>query len=93
MSNTKSAVAGYKITNTEGRRGRGWCDLFGSQAEGIHEIGTLMGWEEPVASEPFTVTDGDGREVRAWCVYSSQEECDADGEGADAPRVVEVLTW
>ena len=42
-----------------------------------------MGWENIVLSESYACDSGS-----AWSAYQSQEECDADQDGAYAPRVV-----
>jgi hypothetical protein len=80
----------YKITNTDGRDGRAWCGIYETRDDAAASIARQMGWDAAVLSSSFAVVDGDGVECTAWCAYESQADCDDDGEGANAPRVVEV---
>jgi hypothetical protein len=80
----------YKISNTEGRQGRAWMGVYGTRNEAAMGVATQLGWDTYVLSSSFATVDGDGVECTAWCVYETKAECDADGEGAYAPRVVEV---
>lgn len=74
----------YKITNTNGKTGGNWRLSYLTREDAADAIGLAMGWDSVVLSESFAVDD-----TTAWCVYESQEDCDADREGAYAPRVVE----
>jgi hypothetical protein len=57
-------------------------------------VRAAMCWSTLVLSAPYTVdgpekaSAGDTRQ--AWSAYETQEECDADDDGADAPRITEV---
>ena len=79
-----SDILGYHVRlgghYLDGRR-------FESEEEAAEAIGRAFGWGDPVCSPSFPV--GDGR-TYAVCVYETEEECAADGEGAYAPRVVGV---
>ena len=55
---------------------------FSSQDDVLAYIASEQGWSEAIASDQFAVDDG-----FAFCAYASQAECDADAEGAYAPRV------
>ena len=72
-----------KITNTSGRSDRSWSRDYETREDAAEAIRNAMGWDSVVLSESFAVDDTTG-----WCAYESQEECDADQEGAYAPRVL-----
>lgn len=78
MSNTT-----FKITNTSGKSGGNWSREYETREDAAEAIRESMGWSSVVLSESFAVDDG-----TAWCTYETQEECDADQEGAYAPRIV-----
>jgi hypothetical protein len=82
----------YRIENTNGETGGRWALTYRSREDAAEAIRLARGWDEVVLSGPFTDTDRTDREVTGWCAYESQEECDRDGDGARAPRVVELLT-
>lgn len=77
-------ILGYQVRlgghYLDGRR-------FGSEEEAAEAIGRAFDWPDPVCSPSFPVGDGN---TYAVCVYETEAECDADGEGAYAPRVVGV---
>lgn len=83
-------VDGYKITNAEGRDGRAWRGMYESPEDAAHSIAVQMGWEEPYVSEPFQDVDDDGRGIRSWCVYPSQEALEEGAFAIDtrSPRIV-----
>lgn len=56
----------------------------------VQAIADARGWDDVVLSPSFADTDGNGEERRAWCAYETQEECDTDDTGANAPWVIEV---
>lgn len=49
----------------------------------LREIGTIQGWPSPVASSDFAVDE----KASAVCIYETEEECNADIDGAYAPRI------
>lgn len=57
-------------------------------------IRAAMCWTDLVLSSSYTVDGPDGAAAgdtaRAWSAYKTQGECDADEDGAHAPRIVEV---
>ena len=73
----------YLVTYTDARSsGARYADFESALAA----IGDDMGWANPVASEEFRADSDDHTAVT---VYRTEEDCDADGEGAYAPRI----TW
>lgn len=75
----------YQIRNTEGRQGRAWTRTYDSLDEATEALRVELGWDGIVLSDSFATDLGS-----AVCAYETQEECDADEEGAYAPRIVEV---
>lgn len=77
-------MAKYTISNSNGNQRGIWRDTYESQQDAIDVIALTNGWGDPVVSESYTVDGGS-----AVSVYASQEDCDADQDGAFAPRVTE----
>ena len=58
-----------------------------TEAEAVEEVVETMGWGEAYASDYYDTDRGS-----AVSLYESAAECDADDEGAYAPRIVEVTS-
>lgn len=74
----------YQISTTDGRE---WTDTYETRQQAAAAIAQAYGWESPVISESYAVGDGNQSAVS---VYETQEECDADDEGAYAPRITGI---
>lgn len=72
----------YTISNSNGNQSGPWRETYQTQQAAIDAIAEAQGWGEPVVSERYAVDGGS-----AVSVYASQEDCDADQDGAFAPRV------
>ena len=78
----------FQIQNTEGRQGRAWSTTYADLPDAEAAVREAMGWDDSVTSDSFAGIDGNGTERVGRCVYPTQEECDADQDGAHAPRIV-----
>lgn len=83
MSNTKKTA--YKISNPNGLQGRAWRETYSDLPSAVEAVRAAYGWKEAFESEWYTDDDG-----QAVSLYSSQEACNSDDTGADAPRVSET---
>jgi hypothetical protein len=78
-------MAKYTIENSHGERGGMWsCDYDTLEAAKVG-LRQAMGWGEIVLSHAYT---HDADDNTAWSAYETQEDCDADDEGAHAPCIV-----
>ena len=77
----------YRISNAEGLTGGAWGATFATEDEAAEAIREAHGWDDVVVSESFAAGDGNDSAV---CAYETQEECDADEDGAHAPRITSV---
>ena len=75
----------YTISNSNGNQSGPWRDRYATQEAAVDAIAQAQGWGEPVLSERYTVDGGS-----AISVYATQADCDADQDGAYAPRVTKV---
>lgn len=80
-------MAMYRISNTNGKSGGNWRLEYETREDAAEAIREAMGWDSAVLTAAFAADD-----TTAWCVYESQEDCDADRDGAHAPRVIEVAS-
>lgn len=80
-------MATYKISNSNGKSGGVWSRSYSTRGEAARAIADGMGWDDVVLSHSFTSDGDDGEDLTAWCAYETQEECDADQDGARAPCV------
>ena len=86
----------YTIDNCNGIQCRAWSAAYEAQSEAAEAVRVEMCWPEIVLSDDYAVNLPDDAETgrqrhgRAWSCYPSQEACDADRDGARAPRVVEA---
>ena len=84
------------VQTTEGRSIDG--TTYATELEAEAALQSALGWAEMWPSEPFAVTfaahysDEECRHGSAVAYYATQEECDADADGAYAPRIV-VSGW
>jgi len=77
----------YRITTTDGSVTPREADIrFPNASAAAAYIAERYGWVAYMLSEPYCIGD----EVYAQSVYETVDDCDADEEGAYAPRVVEV---
>ena len=84
-------MATYRIENSNGKTGGVWTREFATKEDAVGAISKSYGWiESGVCSESFPDLDREGIERKAWCVYENQSDCDRDGDGAHAPRVIEI---
>jgi hypothetical protein len=81
----------YRITNSSGLTGQWWDIDYNSQGDAASALRLAMGWDDICLSDEFC--DGSYEDGGMWvekdavCAYETQEECNADGEGAYAPRI------
>ena len=75
----------YRISNSNGLSGQAWSEEYASEAEALAALCEAFNIDpsDAVTSERYTVDGGS-----AVSVYDSQEACDADQEGAYAPRII-----
>lgn len=81
----------YSIKNSNGLSGGDWNRQYNTREQAAAAIAKAYGWDAAaVAIGPKMIDEigDDGEEEIAWCVYESQEDCDADDTGAHAPRIV-----
>ena len=77
----------YRVTTSDGRDGSEHATQEAAEAE----IAQMMGWEECVCSDSFTVGSCEGKRGSVYGVecFASQEECEACQDGdAYAPRII-----
>lgn len=80
----------YKISTSDGRR-RDQTE-YETQEDAAEALRMTMGWDKIVLSGRYTVgTGSDDLEQDAVSAYATQEECDADQEGAHAPRITRIV--
>jgi hypothetical protein len=79
-------MATYKITTTDGRQDRRLDAEYETRDEAAEALRAVMGWDDVVLSDGFAVDESSN----AVCAYATQWECDADCEGAYAPRIVQT---
>lgn len=79
----------YKITTTTPQGNRG---PFTTLTDAKMMLAELMGWETIVLGDSYHIgmREGARGSVYAHSAYETQEECDADSEGAHAPRILIV---
>ena len=75
----------FRITNTNGRRGKDWDRTYPTKREAAFAVADAMGWLDVAISAAFATDEG-----TAWCCYETAEQRDADSEGAKAPRIIET---
>ncbi len=73
----------YTIVTTDGRQDRRLATSYEAQEEAANELREMMGWDNLVLSERYTVDEGS-----AVSAYPSYAACDSDPNGAHAPRIV-----
>lgn len=82
----------YRIENCSGIRGGAWTCDYTTEAAATEALRAAMGWDEIHTSDRYQVGSEWSRDyagpVDARSAYATKEECDADEEGAHAPRVV-----
>lgn len=68
-------------------------DFYPTLAEATEAVRLANRWQDVVTSNAYAIGTQEGKEGSAYAVscYPTEEECDADQEGAHAPRV-EVLS-
>jgi hypothetical protein len=89
---TNQALTTYKISNSNGLSGVAWDHDYETQDEAAEAIRTAYGWDEVVLSDSYSVGNDYGTgDADAVSAYETQEECDADQDGAHAPRIVEIV--
>ena len=76
----------YSISNSNGMGGGVWGRKYDSRRDAKEAIAEAYGWDDVVLSPSWE--DGDG--LTCWSVYETQEECDADETGADAPCITRL---
>jgi len=81
-----ATIAVYTV-QTDGGNLRGQWD---SVEDAAAAVARRFGWAHPYLSIPFATVDADGVERTEWCVYGSEEDRDADQDGAYAPHIVRV---
>ena len=79
----------YRVSTSNGDNLDG--TTYESDASAVEAIADRYGWSSPARSGSFATVIGE-TECEAFCVYETQEECDADEEGSYAPRVIEVTS-
>lgn len=89
------ANAAFKITNTNGLTGPVWEAEYETRGDAGEAIRQALGWDGLHFSPAFTVTHPDWTDAApsfttAFAVYETSDECEADGEAADAPRIVKI---
>ncbi|HEX9156006.1 MAG TPA: hypothetical protein VF819_10605 [Nitrospira sp.] len=77
----------YTISTTDGRQDRALGREYTTGDEAAEAIRRMMGWDEIYLSDSYAVDSGD-----AVSAYETQEACDADEEGAHAPRITAAVT-
>jgi len=84
----------YRIQNSNGRQGVQWTLSYETRDNAAEGLRDAMGWDEIVLSPSYAISErvGDGDAAVAWSGYETRAECDADTDGAHAPRVVEVAS-
>lgn len=90
-TNTDAFIRTYSIKNCNGKSGGDWNRQYNTREQAAAAIAKAYGWDvAAVAIGPKMIDEigDDGEEEIAWCVYESQEDCDADDTGAHAPRIV-----
>jgi hypothetical protein len=76
----------YRISTSDGRQGRALDATYDTRDEAAEALRELMGWDEIALSDPYAVGDGHRTAVSA---YPTESECEADEDGAHAPRIGE----
>lgn len=84
MTNTTNTATVYTITNTMGAQGPRWRDTYATQADAAESLRKAMGWDAIILSDSYCT----GEDSDACNGYETQAECDEDGDGAYAPRIV-----
>lgn len=91
-----SGLIVYALVNSHGAQHGAWDEHYRTIEDATEAMRKAMRWESIVLSGGYTVQhpgDGPGRASgEAWSVYETQEECDADQDGADAPRIIQLRT-
>ncbi|UOF77332.1 hypothetical protein [Caudoviricetes sp.] len=77
----------YKISNSNGMSGGVWGRVYESRESAAAAIAQAFGWAESVLSPSWS----DDEENKCWSAYETQEECDADDNGAMAPTITRVV--
>ena len=73
----------YSITNSNGMSGGVWGRKYDSRKAAAAAIAEAFGWDEVVLSPSWS----DDEENSCWSAYETQDECDADETGAQAPCI------
>lgn len=73
----------YTISNSNGMAGGVWSRTYESRKEARAAIAEAYGWDEVVLSPSWEDDDG----LTCWSAYETQDECDADETGAQAPCI------
>lgn len=71
----------YTVTTTDGAILSG--TTYASRADAEAAVRAFYRWDAIITSDSFATDAGE-----AVCCYPSDEDCDADAEGAYAPRIV-----
>lgn len=72
----------YEISNANGMTGRAWTSTYDTQGDAAEALREAMGWSAIILSDAYATDRGD-----AVSAYETQSECDADQDGARAPRI------
>jgi hypothetical protein len=82
----------YKISNSNGLSGPVWDADYTTQDRAAEAIRRAYRWDEVVLSDSYSVGDDYGTgDASAVSAYQTQQDCDADPDGAHAPRIVEIV--
>ena len=82
----------YRIENSNGLNGPVWSSEYATQDRAAEAIRCAYGWDEVVLSDTYSMGDDYGTgDASAVSAYQSQADCDADPDGAHAPRIVEIV--
>lgn len=76
---------GFTIQTSDGRQDRRLSATYSTAVAAADALREVMGWDDVVLSHSFEADGGSARSA-----YATQEECDTDGDGASAPRIVEA---
>jgi hypothetical protein len=77
----------YKIVNASGLTGDAWNAEYPHFKAAWEALRDAMGWRTIYTSHWFNAWSQPGDPSEECCAYETEEQCDADAEGAHAPRV------
>lgn len=81
----------YKISNSNGLTGPAWDTDYATWAAASEAIRRAYQWDEVMLSDSYSLGNDYGTgDASAVSAYQSQADCDADPDGAHAPRIVEI---